>query len=70
MSPALANRFYFFFTVNASGKSCGSDGKKCFCNAGNMGSIPGSKRSPEEGNGYPLQCSCLENYMDREPDGL
>ena len=34
-------------------------------NAGDAGSIPGLGRSPEEGNGYPLQCSCLENYMDR-----
>ena len=30
-----------------------------------MGSISGSGRSPGEGNGYPLQCSCLENFMDR-----
>ena len=29
------------------------------------GSIPGSGRSPREGNGYPLQCSCLENPTDR-----
>ena len=33
--------------------------------AGNEGSIPGSERSPGEGNGNPLQCSCLENPMDR-----
>ena len=32
---------------------------------GNMGSVPGSGRSPEEGNGNPLQCPCLENSMDR-----
>ena len=32
--------------------------------AGDSGSIPGSGRSPEEGNGNPLQCSCLENVMD------
>ena len=36
------------------------------CNAGEQGSIPGSKRSPGEGNGNPLQYSCLENPMDRE----
>ena len=30
-----------------------------------MGSIPGSERPPREGNGYPLQYSCLENHMDR-----
>ena len=35
------------------------------CNAGVLGSIPGSGRSPREGNGYPLQYSCLENSMDR-----
>ena len=34
-------------------------------NTGNSGSIPGSVRSPPEGNGNPLQYSCLENYMDR-----
>ena len=35
------------------------------CNAEDLGSIPGSGRSPEEGNGNPLQYSCLENPMDR-----
>ena len=35
-----------------------------------MGSIPGSERSPGEGNGNPLQYSYLENYMAEEPDGL
>ena len=34
-------------------------------NAGDMGSIPGLGRSPGEGNGNPLQYSCLENPMDR-----
>ena len=34
------------------------------CNPGDLGSIPGSGRSPEEGNGNPLQYSCLENPMD------
>ena len=34
-------------------------------NAGDRGSIPGSERSPGEGNGNPLQSSCLENPMDR-----
>ena len=33
--------------------------------AGDMSSIPGSRRSPGEGNGNPLQYSCLENLMDR-----
>ena len=35
------------------------------CNAGDLGSIPGFGRSPGEGNGKPLQYSCLENRMDR-----
>ena len=41
----------------------GSDGKESACNAGELGSIPGSGTSPEEWNGYPLQYSCLENSM-------
>ena len=43
----------------------GSDGKASTSNAGDPGSIPGLGRSPGEGNGNPLQCSCLENPMDR-----
>ena len=43
----------------------GSDGKESGCNAGDLGLIPGSGRSPGEGNGYPLQYSCLENSMVR-----
>ena len=42
----------------------GSDGKASACNAGDPGSIPGLGRSPGEGNGNPLQYSCLENPMD------
>ena len=42
----------------------GSDGKDA-CNAGDLGLIPGSGRSPGEGSGKPLQYSCLENPMDR-----
>ena len=38
---------------------------QCRIHAEDMGSIPGSGRSPEEGNGYPLQDSCLEHPMDR-----
>ena len=40
------------------------------CNTGDQGSIPGSGRSPGEGNGNPLQYSCLENPMDRGACGL
>ena len=43
----------------------GSAGKESTCNAGETDSIPGSGRSPGEGNAYPLQYSCLENSMDR-----
>ena len=43
----------------------GSDSKKSACNAGDLGLIPGSGRSPGEGNGNPLQYSCLEKPMDR-----
>ena len=42
----------------------GSDGKASAYNAGDPSSIPGSGRSPGEGNGNPLQYSCLENPMD------
>ena len=38
--------------------------KESACSAGDLGSIPGSRRSPGEGNGNPLQYSCLENPMD------
>ena len=43
----------------------GSDGKESACNAGDLGSVSGLERSPREGNGNPLQFSCLENSMDR-----
>ena len=44
----------------------GSDGKESACNVGNPGLIPGSGKFPGEGNGNPLQYSCLEDSMDRE----
>ena len=44
----------------------GSDGKEYTCKAGDPGLIPESGRSPGEGNGYPLQYSCLKNSTDRE----
>ena len=43
----------------------GSDGKESTCNVGDLGSIPGFKRSPGEGNSYPFYYSCLQNSMDR-----
>ena len=44
---------------------CNSVGKESTCNAGDLGSIPGSGRSPGDGNGNPIQYSCLENPMNR-----
>ena len=48
----------------------GSDSKVSAYNVGDMGSIPGLGRSPGEGNGNPLQHSCLENPMTEETDRL
>ena len=48
------------------GFPCSSDGKESACNGlFDLGSIPGSGRSPGERNGNLLQYSCLENFMDR-----
>ena len=46
------------------------DSKESACNAGDLGSIPGSGRSPGEGNVNPFQYSCLEKSMDRGACGL
>ena len=43
----------------------GSGSKASACNVGDLGLIPGLGRSPEEGNGYPLQYSCLDTSVDR-----
>ena len=48
---------------------CGSADKESACNAGDLGSIPGLGRSPEEGKSYPLQYSGLQNSMDYSPWG-
>jgi len=47
------------------GFPCGSTGKESGRNVGDLGLIPGLGRSPGEGNGNPLQYSCLENPMDK-----
>ena len=52
------------YVVYLIGFPGGSDGKASVCSAGDPGSIPGLGRSPGEGNGKPLQYSCLENPMD------
>jgi len=69
--------FFFFFLIEVqliynvsgvhqsdSGFLGGLVGKESTCNVGDLGSIPGLGRSPEEGKGYPLQYSGLENSMD------
>ena len=48
----------------------GSDGKESACNSGDLGSIPGLGRTAGEGNGNPLQYSCLENPMVEESGRL
>ena len=62
----LGDPWLFFFSSLSGLFPGGSEGKASACNAGDPGSIPGSGRSPGEGNGNPLQYSCLENPMDRE----
>ena len=47
-----------------------SDNKESACNAGDPGSVPGLGRSLGEGNGNPVQYSCLQTSMDRELGGL
>ena len=56
---------YIQILLSLQGFLGGSDSKELAYNTGDLGSIPGSGRSPGEGNGYPLQYSCLENSMDR-----
>ena len=57
-SKSFAHKYTTFLTSLV-------DGKETVCNAGDPVSIPGSGRSPREGNGYPLQYSCLENSINR-----
>ena len=54
-----------FVTVLDKGFPSGSEVKASACNEGDLGSVPGTGRSSGEGNGNPLQYSCLENPMDR-----
>ena len=54
-------KFFYIYICNFPG---GSDSKASAYNMGDLGSIPGLGRSPGEGNGNPLQYSCLENPMD------
>ena len=61
----LSDTFLESSTINM-GFPGGSEVKASASNAGDPGSIPGSGRSPGEGNGNPLQYSCLENPTDGE----
>ena len=63
--PFLQPLQVYKVALYALGFTDGLDGKESACNAGDPGSISGSGRSPEEGNGNPFQYSCLENPMDR-----
>ena len=58
---------YNFTLLHMTGFPCGSAGEESTCNVGDLGSIPGLGRSPEEGKGYPLQYSGLEKSMDSSP---
>ena len=60
--PSLVSRHT---VLSHTGLPDGPDGKESVCRAGDLGLIPGLRRSPGEGHGNPLQYSCLENPMDR-----
>ena len=64
-SLIILNMKPFLINIDLSKFLGGSDIKESACNVGNSGSISVSGRSPGEGNGNPLQHSCLENSMDR-----
>ena len=73
MAPLQIYRsLYLSFPGDSDGSDYpgGSDGKASAYNAGDPGSIPGLGRSSGEGNGTPLQYSCLENPMDGEAGRL
>ena len=55
----------FMIIINNESFPGGSDGKESACSAGDLNSVPGLGRSCGEGNGNPLQYSCLENSTDR-----
>ena len=61
----MVRQKYFLLKKIVMGFPGGSAGKVSACNAGDPGLIPGQEDSPGEGNGNPLQYSCLENSMDR-----
>ena len=58
-------KMILFLHIHIMGFPGGSGDKESACHAGDLSLIPGSGRAHGEGNGYPLQYSCLENQMDR-----
>ena len=60
---------FIIYTTYIWGFPHSTVGKESACNAGDLGLIPGSGRSPGEGKSYPLQDSCLENSTDRRAMG-
>ena len=67
--PNWAGDFYFlpYFVFSILGFPGGSDGKESACNTGDLDSVPGSGRSPEEGNGYPLHIVAWRIPWTEEP---
>ena len=66
----LAGVLIISLLIPTRGFPGGSEGKESACSVGDPSMIPGSGRSPGEGNGNPLQYSCLENSWTEEPGGL
>ena len=64
LALALSLFYWDIFDYDYFNFPAGSDGKAFAYNAGDLGLIPGLGRAPGEGNGNPLQYSCLENPMD------
>ena len=64
VGASLVIQWLRFHAPKAPGFPGGSEGKASACNVGDQGLIPGSGRSPGEGNVNPFQYSCLENPMD------
>ena len=65
LNGLLKDHYFTSWCLYTRGFPGGSDSEESACNAEDLGSIPGLGRSPGEGNGNPLQYSCLENSMDR-----
>ena len=65
LGPSGGGVVFTIIVIFISGVPGGSDGKESTCNVADLGSIPGSGRSPGEGNSNPLEYSCLENPTNR-----